>query len=124
MDEIHRFSKVQQDAFLPIVENGTIVLLGATTENLRTILERGVEFLNGIVIGDEEDNDDPERVAICDSAMDCLAKLADGDARVALNGLQTAFQTFLSSTRSNNAVDITLVKESLQKSHVAYDRAG
>ena len=170
MDEIHRFTKNQQDAFLPIIENGTIVLLGATTDNpsfslnsallsrckvvvlnaltprdVRKILERGVEFFNGIVV-DEGDgkskarsskldaNANPQKVVVADKsrvqvssdALDVLSHLADGDARVALNGLETAVNTYLAfeTTSSKPCVDVNLIKESLQKSHVSYDRDG
>jgi putative ATPase len=113
MDEVHRFNKLQQDAFLPHVEDGTITLIGATTENpsfslnsallsrckvivldklskdsLAAILKRAVEATGGKVVTDAGDDEDEKGEGIQKEALDYLASITDGDARTALNGLQ------------------------------------
>jgi putative ATPase len=129
VDEIHRFNKAQQDAFLPHMENGTIVLIGATTENpsfevigpllsrsrvvvlekltteqLVAIIDRGLKELGGRVM-----KADAKRM---------LAELAGGDARVALGGLEAA--------ATLTSVEITLehVKQAMQKTALRYDKSG
>jgi putative ATPase len=107
LDEIHRFNKAQQDVLLPYVEDGTLILVGATTENpsfslnnallsrcrvivleplgrdaIRQIVERGISLLN----------EESGAFGVSDSAIDWLAKACDGDARYALNALQSLFE--------------------------------
>ncbi|MAS37265.1 MAG: AAA family ATPase [Anaerolineaceae bacterium] len=130
LDEIHRFNKAQQDYLLPYVEDGTIILIGATTENpsfevisallsrsqvfvlealtlddIRTILQRGADVL-GIQIAAE--------------ALDFLAEYAGGDARKSLNLLESAAQLY------GDAGEITVdhLKDALQSKHLRYDKAG
>ena len=129
IDEIHRFNKAQQDAILPHVEDGTITLIGATTENpsfeviapllsrsrvfrleqldfdeLKRVVERGLERLGA---------------AIDDKALDALLEIARGDARVALNGLEAAHA--LAGSAPVGAED---VERAMQERHLLYDRAG
>lgn len=129
VDEIHRFNKAQQDAFLPHVENGTIILIGATTENpsfevispllsrsrvvvleslsieqLLAIIDRGVKELRGKQV-------DPEAARL-------LAELAVGDARVALGGLETA------ASLGGGRITIETVKQAMQKPGLRYDKSG
>ena len=129
VDEIHRFNKAQQDAFLPHVENGTIILIGATTENpsfevispllsrsrvvvleslsieqLVAIIDRGVKELRGKQV-------DPEAARL-------LAELAVGDARVALGGLETA------ASLGGGRITIETVKQAMQKPGLRYDKSG
>lgn len=102
VDEIHRFNKAQQDAFLPYVENGTIILIGATTENpsfevnsallsrakvyvLKSLKE---EELEKILKRALEENDDYEDINIEEEAITLIAKISNGDARTALNTLE------------------------------------
>ncbi len=128
VDEIHRFNKAQQDAFLPHVENGTIILIGATTENpsfevigpllsrsrvvvleslsveqLGAIIERGMRELPGKTL-------EP-------AAAQLLAELAAGDARVALGGLETAAGLASSITPE-------VIKQAMQKTSLKYDKGG
>ncbi|XP_031844009.1 ATPase WRNIP1 [Nomia melanderi] len=156
MDEIHRFNKTQQDIFLPHVESGTITLIGATTENpsfslnsallsrcrvivleklsvsnLISILNRAVSSLNGIVhntIKNLEDSNEIPKFIIDKATIEWLAETCDGDARIALGGLELAIQCKVSSEEELlvNPVTITLddIKESLKKSHMLYDRKG
>jgi len=120
LDEIHRFNKAQQDAFLPHVENGTIILIGATTENpsfevigpllsrtrvfvlnqlnekeLRKIIERAIKYL---------------KLKIKDGDIDFLIQVSNGDARTALNILELA--------------KILPVQEAAQKEYLLYDKKG
>ena len=129
IDEIHRFNKAQQDAILPHVEDGTVTLIGATTENpsfevispllsrsrvfrleqltrdeLRHVVERGLEELHA---------------TIDDDALDALLEVARGDARVALNGLEAA-----AALAGESAVKLDHVERAMQERHLLYDRAG
>ena len=129
IDEIHRFNKAQQDAILPHVEDGTVVMIGATTENpsfeviapllsrsrvfrlealdrdqLQKVVERGVEHLG---------------TSLSPDAMDALLEGARGDARVALNGLEAA-----AALAQDGQVTLDHVERALQERHLLYDRAG
>lgn len=128
VDEIHRFNKAQQDAFLPHVENGTIILIGATTENpsfevIGPLLSRSrVVTLSALSAAQIEQVIDramkelPGKT-IAQDARTLLAQLAAGDARVALNGLETA----ASLTDKISAEDI---KQAMQKVGLKYDKTG
>src|SRR5271165_2843669 len=107
IDEIHRFNKAQQDAVLPYVEDGTVTLIGATTENpsfevISALLSRSrvfvlaalddeqVAFLVRRALADRERGLGNERIALDDDALEALVGLANGDARVALGTLEYA----------------------------------
>lgn len=135
IDEIHRFNKAQQDAFLPAVENGDIILIGATTENPgfeinSALLSRSrvfvLEPLQPSDIRQLLDNalshDDGLKalaLKVDPAALDFLAQRADGDARVALGGLENAA---LSTTDGN--IDLRLMEDALQTKILAYDKNG
>ena len=129
VDEIHRFNKAQQDAFLPYVESGTITLIGATTENpsfeiigpllsrsrvivleslskeqLQDIIQRGLKELPG--------------KSIAEDALDLLSSVAAGDARMALNGLEAAAEI------SDGKICLENVKQAMQKTSLKYDKTG
>jgi putative ATPase len=129
IDEIHRFNKAQQDAILPHVENGTVTLIGATTENpsfeviapllsrsrvfrlealerteLKQIVERGVADLGA---------------RIEEGAMNALLESARGDARVALNGLEAA-----AALAGSDEITVDHIERAMQERHLLYDRAG
>ncbi len=106
VDEVHRFNKAQQDAFLPHVEDGTIVLIGATTENpsfevnsallsrcqVHVLKRLGPEELKNLArraLEDEERGLASQRLEITDAALEALTELSDGDARQTLNALET-----------------------------------
>ena len=139
VDEVHRWSKSQQDVLLPSVEEGVIILIGATTENpyfslvspllsrclllrleplepsdLRTLLDRALA--------------DPERglgrleIKVTEEALEHLVTVAGGDARIALTGLETA--VLAARARGETAVDLTLAEEAIQKKAIVYDRQG
>lgn len=134
VDEIHRFNKSQQDAFLPHVERGTITLIGATTENpsfeinsallsrcrvfvLEALSPEDVEAILRRALSDKKRGLGNLPIEITDNAIKTLAVLANGDARTALNALELG-------VKSGKLIDEALVKESLQRSHLLYDRAG
>ncbi|XP_033340238.2 ATPase WRNIP1 [Megalopta genalis] len=156
MDEIHRFSKTQQDVFLPHVESGTIRLIGATTENpsfslnsallsrcrvivleklsvpnLISILNRAVSSLDGIVLSsikNLEDNKEIPKFIIDEPTIEWLAETCDGDARIALGGLELAIQCKVPTENETLADPVTItlndIKESIKKSHMLYDKKG
>src|SRR5207253_8475316 len=139
VDEVHRWSKAQQDVLLPVVEDGTIILVGATTENpyfslvsplLSRCLLLHLEPLSADDIRSllERALADPERglggvhVKVTDEALDHLAGIAGGDARIALPGLETAVLT--AQGRGEAEVDRSMAEESIQKKAIVYDRQG
>ncbi|GAA5798558.1 DNA polymerase III, clamp loader complex, gamma/delta/delta subunit [Helicostylum pulchrum] len=139
IDEIHRFTKVQQDLFLPYVEHGTIHLIGATTENpsfkvnsallsrckvfvlqrldqdhIEAILTRGLRKWRGEGVEEMDTSKDAD-------AINQLAIFSDGDARTALNTLEIAVSLLPSKA---SPLEIDTVKGAFQKSHLLYDRNG
>ncbi|MDX2107548.1 MAG: replication-associated recombination protein A [Candidatus Melainabacteria bacterium] len=139
VDEIHRFNKAQQDAFLPYVENGTIVLIGATTENPSfelngALLSRMKVFvLNELSIDDviailKQALNDSERglgeseVTVDDDLLSMLANLSSGDARSALNSLELA--VMLAARQERKEVNENDIKQAVQKAMLKYDKDG
>eukprot|EP00795_Rhopilema_esculentum_P001368 gene1368-15773_t len=150
IDEIHRFNKLQQDFFLPFVENGTITLIGATTENpsfqvngallsrckvivlkkhsvqsLMKILRRAVEGIGGNIVQEipEKCSSEASRLFILENALEALANLSDGDARSALNGLEMTIN-MKKSHNDNNCIQVSDVSSILQRNHILYDKKG
>lgn len=136
-DEIHRFNKAQQDAFLPHVEAGTVILIGATTENpsfevVRPLLSRApVYVLEALTPDDlrailEEALGDRERglggsgVEATPEALDFIAVSADGDARRALGALEAAARL----AGPDATVDVEVAREALQHRFANYDKSG
>lgn len=131
VDEIHRFNKAQQDAFLPFVENGTIVLIGATTENpsfevISPLLSRS-RVLVLEPLGKDEIITILKRAAKAEKlsakrlpakSIDLLAELSGGDARVALGNLELALQL------SDKIITQEVVTTAAQKRVPGYDKAG
>ena len=139
VDEVHRWSKSQQDVLLPAVEEGTITFIGATTENpyfslVSPLLSRCILLrLEQLEPGDirqvlERALQDTQRglgnsdVKVTDEALDHLAGVAGGDARVALTGLETAVLAV--GARGNGEVTLADAEEALQKKAIVYDRQG
>jgi putative ATPase len=137
VDEIHRFNKAQQDAFLPRVEAGDIVLIGATTENPSfevnsALLSRSkVHVLKALGVPEittilRRAIDDPDRglgklgLSVEEDALIAVAKYANGDARVALNFLEAAVTMAGDSRR----IDAALVAELAQNRALLYDKSG
>ncbi|MFW5719227.1 MAG: replication-associated recombination protein A [Halanaerobium sp.] len=141
IDEIHRFNKSQQDALLPSVENGTVIMIGATTENPyfevnSPLLSRSrifrLEKLNSgqiysilkKAIADQERGLGKLNVEISDKDLKFIAELADGDARVALNTLELAVLTTPADQNGVIKLNQEIIEESMQKKILNYDRSG
>jgi len=141
VDEIHRFNKSQQDAVLPYVEDGTITLIGATTENPSfevnsALLSRSRVFVlhalgdDEIVLLIERALADVERglggqnVALAGDALEALARLSNGDARVALGTLEFAASAAPRAPDGSRTIDRALIADALQRRIVAYDKKG
>ncbi len=141
IDEIHRFNKAQQDVVLPYVEDGTITLIGATTENpsfevISPLLSRSRVFklepltpeqivgLLHTALADEERGLGSTRVEISDETLAALASVVGGDARIALNALELAAQTTPPGNDSVRHVGLEQIEEALQHRAALYDRAG
>ena len=144
IDEIHRFNKAQQDAFLPYIEKGVVTIIGATTENpsfeviapllsrcrVLTLQQLEPDAVRGLLVqalGDSERGLGSRYLSASDEALEFLAGHASGDARTALNTLEIAAD--LASTPPGNrekAGEITLeiVQEALQKKALLYDKGG
>jgi putative ATPase len=139
VDEVHRWSKSQQDVLLPAVEEGTITLIGATTENpyfslvspllSRTLLLRlnpleddDVRELIRRALTDEERGLGSHHVTVDDDAVEHLVDVAGGDARVALTGLEAAVLSAVAERETN--VDRTRAEEAIQQKAIVYDRQG
>jgi len=141
IDEIHRFNKSQQDAFLPFVENGTITLIGATTENpsfevnsallsrcrvfvLSALEPEDIAKIISRALSDKEKGLGNMKIAITDEAIGFLGDMANGDARSALNALELAVKSAKQLKNKTIKISTDAVKEAFQKSHLLYDRAG
>lgn len=141
VDEIHRFNRAQQDAFLPYVENGTIILIGATTENPSfeinsALLSRLRVFVLNQLTADElahilrQALVDTERglaklkVVISDEPLQRLAEHSGGDARAALNALELAATAARVDEHGQRVVTDADLREALQRAAALYDKAG
>ena len=128
LDEIHRFNKAQQDYLLPYVEDGTIILIGATTENpsfevISALLSRAQVFvLESLSLDDIrkilQRGAVALEVSITDEALDFLGTYANGDARMSLNLLEATARLY------GNAITVENLKDALQSKHLRYDKAG
>ena len=141
IDEIHRFNKAQQDAFLPYVEEGTIVLIGATTENpsfevISALLSRSRVFrlerlsdddilrLLDQALSDRERGLGALKVEIAHPVLVALAQQSQGDARAALNVLEFAVTATLPGPDGTRRVEAKTLELALQNAALYYDRAG
>jgi len=140
VDEIHRFNKAQQDAFLPHVERGTIILIGATTENpsfevisallsrcrvyvLERLTQAEVEAILHRALSDAERGLGGLSLEIDPEALRAIARLADGDARSALNIFEVA-ATLTTGPRGPGRLTPGLIHEAAQRKALLYDKAG
>ncbi|HUR82531.1 MAG TPA: replication-associated recombination protein A [Thermoanaerobaculia bacterium] len=136
IDEIHRFNKAQQDAFLPYVEAGDIILIGATTENPSFEVNSALLSRSKVVVIPALEREqvvsilrratsDPSvekfAIAIDDAALDFIAATSAGDARQALTSLQLVVET---ASADDSPVGIDKVKEILQRRSLMYDKSG
>ncbi len=141
VDEIHRFNKAQQDAFLPHVERGLITLVGATTENpsfevIAPLLSRTkVLVLKRLTTEDlgkiiDQALVDPERglgrspLTLDSEALELLKWKADGDARIALNTLEQAQALTRSKAPDGSRITLAVMEEAIQQKALLYDKAG
>jgi putative ATPase len=141
VDEIHRFNKSQQDAFLPHVESGLLTLIGATTENpsfqvIAPLLSRcRVVVLNSLTpenlaeiisraLRDRQNGLGEYRIELEDGALEFLAGMADGDARRALNNLDLAFSITRPDPDGSYKITLAIIEEAIQERGLRYDKAG
>jgi putative ATPase len=141
IDEIHRFNKSQQDAILPYVEDGTVTLIGATTENpsfevispllsrcrvftLNALTEEQVRQIVENALKDEERGLGNMRVELDKDAFDFLLVMSNGDARVALNALELAASTTAPSEDGKRHIKLSAIEDAIQHRALLYDKAG
>ncbi len=141
IDEIHRFNKAQQDAFLPYVERGDIVLIGATTENpsfevISALLSRTKVYmlsplstdeiltLLGRALKDEKRGVANERVVISKELLRQIAIFSNGDARAAYNTLEIAVAASPRDQEGRATITETIIEDAIQRKMLLYDKAG
>ena len=141
VDEIHRFNKAQQDVILPHVEDGTVTFIGATTENpsfevigpllsrsrvftLKTLTPDQVETIIHRALTDEDRGLGEMTVKLEEAALEHLVNIANGDARIALNALETAAYATVSNDEGHRTVDLDTIADALQRRSPLYDKAG
>ena len=141
IDEIHRFNKAQQDTILPYVEDGTFTLIGATTENpsfeviapllsrcqvftLDQLSEDHVRTIVELAIRDGDRGLGNLSVELAPEAIEHLVNVANGDARVALNGLEVASHATVPGDDGIRRIDLKTVEDALQRRAILYDKAG
>jgi len=141
IDEIHRFNKGQQDYLLPFVEDGTIILIGATTENpyfevngalisrsiifeLKPLEKEEIKVLLKRAVYDVEKGLGSFEAEIDDEALEFLADLSGGDARHAINAIELGVMTTDRSEDGKIHIDINVAQECIQQRRVLYDKNG
>ena len=141
VDEIHRFNKAQQDAFLPHIESGTVVLVGATTENpsfevnaallsrskvyvLQPLSLEQVVLILSRALSDIERGLGELRINASDEALSSLARYANGDARVALNLLEQVAATLKPAVDGTRTLDVAVLTDLIERRALLYDKAG
>ena len=141
VDEIHRFNKSQQDYLLPFVEDGTVVLIGATTENpyfevnralisrsaifeLKPLTKEDVKTLIVRAVTDTEKGMGAYNAVIDDEAASFLADVSNGDARAALNAVELGVLTTEPADDGRIHIDVNTASECIQKRNVGYDKDG
>ncbi len=141
VDEMHRFNKAQQDAFLPYVEAGSILLIGATTENpsfevispllsrmkvyiLRALTEEQIVELLHRALADPERGLGSEKIEVAAEILHRIAIVANGDARAAYNTLEAAVRSTSPDSLGRRVLSPALLEDILQKKLLPYDKAG
>lgn len=141
IDEVHRFNKAQQDALLPHVENGTVILIGATTENpyfevnkalvsrsrifqLQSLTEADLRAIARQTLADKERGYGLLKVNLAEEALDHLVNVANGDARAVLNALELAIETTPPDAYDLINITTEVAEESIQRRAVLYDKDG
>jgi putative ATPase len=139
VDEIHRFNKAQQDALLPHVERGAIILVGATTENpsfevnsallsrarvlvLEALDDEAIAMIVRRALSDSESGLGARGIDIADNALESVVSAASGDARTALNTLEVAADAVANDARST--IEVADIEEAVQRRVIRYDKKG
>ena len=141
VDEIHRFNKAQQDVILPFVEDGTVVLIGATTENpsfevvspllsrarvfaLESLSDEQVRLIVEAAATDVERGLGSQMPSLDREALDALVNLSNGDARTALNALELAVSAASPDGDGERNVSVAIVEDAMQRRSLRHDKAG
>jgi putative ATPase len=141
VDEVHRFNKAQQDAFLPHVEKGNIILIGATTENpsfevisallsrakvytLNPLSEEELKIILDRAVSDKTKGLGNQKLKLDPEALDYIAQMANGDARVALSTLEFAALTTAPDKDKRRHITLAIAQETMQKKALVYDKGG
>jgi putative ATPase len=141
LDEIHRFNKAQQDALLPHLEDGTLTLVGATTENpsfevnaallsrmrvvpLEPLPNGDLTALLGRALADEERGLGAEKLKASEQALELIATLAGGDARAALNLLELSTRPMTANPEGERALDVAGVRRAAERRQLVHDKSG
>lgn len=141
IDEVHRFNKAQQDALLPWVENGTVILIGATTENphfevnqalvsrsrlfqLKPLEPADLRRIAQQALADRQRGYGDRPLQVDPAALDHLVNVANGDARALLNALELAVETTPPNPDGTLALTLAVAEESIQRRAVLYDKEG
>ncbi len=141
VDEVHRWNKAQQDALLPHVENGTLILIGATTENpyfevnkalvsrsrifqLKPLTQEDLRQIAYQTMADQERGYGRSQINLHPDALDHLVDIANGDARGVLNALELAVETTLPNQAGIIEINLSVAEESIQRKAVLYDKEG
>ena len=141
VDEVHRFNKSQQDALLPWVENGTVILIGATTENpyfevnkalvsrsrlfqLKPLDEADLHRIIDQALQDPDRGYGKRQIQIDQAAIAHLINVANGDARTLLNALELAVETTPANETGTLEITLAVAEESIQRRAVLYDKEG
>lgn len=141
VDEVHRWNKAQQDALLPHVENGTITLIGATTENpyfevisalvsrsrifqLRPLNEDNLSDIIKSALADKERGYGRRKISITSDAIEHLIRISGGDARNLLNALELAVESTPENDEGSIIITLDIAQESIQRRAVLYDKDG
>ncbi|MEL6354262.1 MAG: AAA family ATPase, partial [Cyanobacteria bacterium J06627_28] len=141
VDEVHRFNKAQQDALLPWVENGTVILIGATTENpffevnkalvsrsrvfqLKPLQPLDLEAIVQQALADKKRGYGDKFVQIDADALAHLVNVANGDARTVLNALELAVETTQPNEQGHIQITLPVAEDSIQQRAVLYDKEG
>tara|TARA_B100000902_G_scaffold340545_1_gene343423 strand:- start:1034 stop:2323 length:1290 start_codon:yes stop_codon:yes gene_type:complete len=141
IDEVHRFTAVQQDALLPSIENGTITFIGATTENpffavnkalisrcriftLLPLQEKDLKKIIKKVIIYYSNLDDAKKIHLTEEAINHLIKYSGGDARTLINALELAIGISKVNEENKIIINLSIAEDSIQKKNIVYDKNG
>ena len=141
VDEVHRFNKSQQDALLPWVENGTVILVGATTENpyfevnkalvsrsrifqLKSLTAADLHQIAWQALRDPERGYGKQTIQVESAALEHLVNVANGDARALLNALELAVETTPPDASGTIQISLAVAEESIQRRALLYDKEG